>query len=57
MTKNTKKQIYKSMKAFEMEFFPKSFEKRMTEKTTEAQDRGVNFAKKSLERIRGRLAR
>lgn len=52
-----KKQAYRSMVEFEKEFFPKSFEKRMAEKPTDAQALGVNLAKESLEKIRGRLAK
>ena len=44
------------MKAFEKEFFPKSFEKRMAEKPTDAQALGVSLARESLDKIRERLA-
>jgi len=51
-----KKQVYRSMMEFEKRFFPKSFEKRMAEKPTDAQALGVSLAKESLEKIRRRLA-
>ena len=58
MKKNKgEKQIYRSMKEFEKEFFPKSFEKRMTEKPTDAQALGVSLARESLDKIRERLAK
>ena len=58
MNKDKKgKQIYQSMTEFEKEFFPKSFEKRMAEKSTDAQALGVSLAKESLEKIKGRLAK
>ena len=57
MNKNKKKkQIYRSMRQFEEECFPKSFEKRTAEKPTDAQALGVSLAKESLEKIRRRLA-
>lgn len=52
-----KKQIYQSMKEFEKEYFPESFEKRMSEKPTDAQALGVILAKESLEKIKGRLTK
>ncbi len=52
----TKKQIYRTMREFEKEFFPKSFEKRMAEKPTDAKALGASLAKESLEKIRERLA-
>jgi len=57
MNKNKKKkQVYRSMMEFEKRFFPKSFQKRMAEKPTDAQVLGVSLAKESLEKIKGRLA-
>lgn len=53
--KNEKK-VYHSMREFEKEFFPKSFKKRMAEKSADAQALGVSLAKESLEKIRERLA-
>ena len=58
MNKNKKKkQVYRSMMEFEKRFFPKSFEKRMAEKPTDAQVLGVSLARESLGKIRRRLAR
>ena len=51
----TKKQTYHSMREVEREFFPKSFEKRMAEKPTDARALGINLAKESLDRIRRQL--
>ena len=57
MNKNKKKkQVYRSMMEFEKRFSPKSFEKRMAEKPTDAQALGVSLAKESLGKIKGRLA-
>lgn len=50
-----RKRVYRSIKEFEKEFFPKSFERRMAEKPTDAQALGISLAKKSLEKIRGQL--
>ncbi|MFC1941211.1 hypothetical protein ACFLWL_02230 [Chloroflexota bacterium] len=52
-----KKQIFQSMREFEEEFFPKSFEKRMAEKSADTQAQGVSLSKESLEKIRERLAK
>ncbi len=57
MNKNKKKnRIYRSMKEFEKEFLPKSFEKIMVEKPKDAQALGVSLARESLDKIRERLA-
>jgi hypothetical protein len=57
MNKNKKKKkIYRSMTEFEKQFFPKSFEKRMAEKPTDARALGISLAKESLDKIRGQLA-
>ena len=53
----TKKQTYHSMREVEREFFPKSFEKRMAEKPTDAKALGASLAKESLEKVRERLAK
>jgi len=56
MNKNKKKnQIYRSMREFEKEFLPKSFEKRMAEKPIDAQALGISLARESLDKIRERL--
>lgn len=52
-----KKQICRSMAEFEKKFLPKSFEKRMAERPTDAQDLGVSLAKESLNKIRNQLAK
>lgn len=52
-----KKHVYRSMREFEMEFFPESFEKKMLETPTDAQALGVSLAKESLDKIRGQLAK
>ena len=58
MNRNKKmKQIYLSMTEFERTFLPKSFEKQMAEKPTDAQDLGVSLAKESLEKVREELVK
>ena len=52
-----KKQIFRSMAEFERAFLPKSFEKRMAEKPTDAHALGISLAKESLEKIRARLGK
>jgi len=54
--KKSKKQAYRSMIEFEKKFFPKSFEKRMSEQLTDPQALGISLAKESLDRIRRGLA-
>ncbi|CAD7771812.1 hypothetical protein FHEFKHOI_01118 [Candidatus Methanoperedenaceae archaeon GB50] len=44
-----KKQVIRSMRDFEKIYFPKSFEKRLSEKETDAKTLGVTWAKKSIE--------
>jgi len=51
----SKSQTYQSMKHFEREFLPKSFEKRMAEKPTDARALGVSLAKESLEKFEEEL--
>lgn len=51
-----KKQVFHAMKEFEEKYFPKSFEKRMAEKPTNARDLGICLAKESLDKIRRQLA-
>jgi len=52
-----KKQILRSMTEFAKEYFPKSFEKRMAEKLTDARAIGIDLAKESLNKIRTQLAK
>ena len=52
-----KKNAFRSLRQFEEECFPKSFEKRTAEKPTDAKVLGARLAKESLERIRRRLAK
>ena len=52
-----KKQVIQSMIEFEKKYFPKSFEKRMSEKPTDARALGICLAKESLDKIRKRLAK
>ena len=47
-----KKQVIRSMKDFERIYFPKSYEKRLSEKETDAETLGVTWAKESIERVR-----
>lgn len=49
------KQAFHSMIEFEKEFFPKSFEKRISEKFTDARALGASLAKESLDKIKNRL--
>ncbi len=51
-----KKQVFRSMMEFEKNYFPKSFEKRMLERPTDAQTLGISLAKESLDKIKERLA-
>jgi hypothetical protein len=53
----TKKYVYYSMMEFEREFFPKSFKKKMAEKSADAKSLGTSLAEESLEKIKGRLAK
>lgn len=58
MNENKKgKQAFHSMMEFEKEYFPKSFEKKMEEKPTDARALGSNLAKESLDKIRTLLAK
>jgi len=58
MNKNKKKkQIFRSMREFEKEFLPQSFEKRNAERLTDAQALGISLAKESLKKIREQLAK
>lgn len=50
-----KKQVFRSMVEVEKKYFPKSFEKRMAEKPTDAYALGISLAKESLDKIRGQL--
>jgi len=51
-----KKQAFRSMIEFEKKYFPKSFEKRMAEKPTDARALGSSLAKESLDKIGRQLA-
>jgi len=51
-----KKQVFHAMNEFEKKYFPKSFEKKMAEKPTNARDLGIWLAKESLDKIRRPLA-
>jgi hypothetical protein len=50
-----KKQIFHSLMEFEKKYLPKSFEKRMAEKPTNAQAIGIRLAKQSLDKIRAKF--
>ncbi len=50
------KQAFRSMMEFEKKYFPKSFEKRMAEKPTDARALGISLAKESLDKIGRQLA-
>ena len=50
------KKIFRTMMEFEKKYFPKSFEKRMAEKPTDAHALGIRLAKESLDKIRRQLA-
>lgn len=52
-----KKQVYKSMREFNEEFFPKSFRKQSTEVPTNVHALGVSLARESLDTIRRRLSK
>ncbi|MEA1995294.1 MAG: hypothetical protein U9N18_03970 [Campylobacterota bacterium] len=52
-----KKQVIRSMIEFERKYFPKSFEKRMTEKPTDARALGICLAKESLDKIKRQLSK
>lgn len=57
MKKNKdKKKAYRSMIEFEKKFFPKSFEKRLKEASTDSHTIGINLAKESLDKIREQLS-
>ena len=49
--------VFHSIMEFEKEYFPKSFEKRMEKKLTDARALGSSLAKESLDKIRTRLAK
>lgn len=51
------KQTLGSMMEFERKYFPKSFEKRMAEKPTDARALGISLAKESLDKIGRQLAK
>lgn len=51
------KQVFHSITEFEKEYFPKSFEKKMEEKLTDARALGSSLAKESLDKIKTRLAK
>ena len=51
-----KKQAFRSMTEFEKKYFPKSFEKRMAQKPTDARALGISLAKESLDKIGRQLA-
>ena len=51
-----KKQVFHAMMEFEKKYFPRSFEKKMAEKPTNAHDLGIWLAKESVDKIRSRLA-
>jgi hypothetical protein len=50
------KQIFRIMMEFEKKYFPKSFEKRMAEKPSDAHALGISLAKESLDKIKRQLA-
>jgi len=50
------KQTFRSMMEFERKYFPDSFEKRMTERPTNARALGISLAKESLDKIGRQLA-
>ena len=51
----TKKKVYRSMREVEMEFFPKSYRKKMEEEERKKYSFGEILAKESLEKIREKL--
>ncbi|RLG30701.1 hypothetical protein DRO03_03585 [Methanosarcinales archaeon] len=53
-----KKKVYRSMKEFEMEIFPKSYAERLeTKKNEDPRSFGAGLAEELLEDIKQRLAR
>ena len=50
-----RKSIYRSMTEFEKFFSPKSFQKKIAKKPTDAQALGASLAKETLEKIKGKL--
>lgn len=50
-----KEKAYKSMREFEVKFFPESFRKKSVEMPTDAHTLGINLAKESLDMIKSRL--
>jgi predicted DNA binding CopG/RHH family protein len=60
MEKNNKekKKVYRSMKEFEMEIFPKSYAERLAKEMSEdPRDFGIRLAEELLEDIRQRLSK
>ena len=56
--KEEKKKVYRSMKEFEMEIFPKSYAERLaTKKSEDPRAFGAGLAEELLEDIRQRLAK
>jgi len=49
------KRVFRSITEVEKKFLPKSFEKRMKEKPTDARALGIKLAKESLEKIKEQL--
>jgi len=52
-----KKQVYKSMREFKEEFFPKSSKKQSAKVSTDARALGISLAKESLDIIRHSLSK
>lgn len=50
-----KKQVYKSMREFEKEFFPNSLKESSSKVPTDARVLGASLAKESLDVIKNRL--
>ena len=55
--KETRKQVYKSMREFKEKFFPESFREQSAEVPTDARDLGIGLARESLDMIRRRLVK
>ncbi|MFQ5456069.1 MAG: hypothetical protein ACE5EA_07700 [Nitrospirota bacterium] len=57
MTKNRKKQVYKTMREFEEKFFPNAFKKRLLKEITDPRILGITLAQKSLNKIKHKLSK
>ena len=51
-----KNEKFRSVEEFEAKYFPRSFEERSRKETTDPQSIGINLAKESLDKIKGKLA-